>query len=113
MGSRDNWWIAMAAIAIAVLGDTASAQDVEKFYAGRKLQVVIGHEVGTGFDLYGRALARQGRFEVQRQLLVEVVGSIVGDLGCWLAPQGRAAVDGLFFFFFLFILNLSLRFIVG
>ena len=58
MGSRDNWWIAMAAIAIAVLGDTASAQDVEKFYAGRKLQVVIGHEVGTGFDLYGRALAR-------------------------------------------------------
>ena len=35
----------------------------KRFYAGRKLAVVIGHEVGTGFDLYGRALARHmGRF---------------------------------------------------
>jgi len=41
----------------------SSADDVERFYAGRKLSVVIGHEAGTGFDLYGRALARHlGRF---------------------------------------------------
>src|SRR3954465_5942032 len=52
------------ALAALVLGvQTASAQDVERFYAGRKLSVVIGHEAGTGFDLYGRALARHlGRF---------------------------------------------------
>jgi tripartite-type tricarboxylate transporter receptor subunit TctC len=52
------------ALAIPVLAIPASmANEVERFYAGRKLQVVIGHEVGTGFDLYGRALARHlGRF---------------------------------------------------
>ena len=43
--------------------DHSAADDVERFYAGRKLSVVIGHEAGTGFDLYGRALARHlGRF---------------------------------------------------
>jgi tripartite-type tricarboxylate transporter receptor subunit TctC len=36
----------------------AAAQDVERFYAGRKLSVVIGHEVGTGFDIYARTLQR-------------------------------------------------------
>jgi tripartite-type tricarboxylate transporter receptor subunit TctC len=52
-----------AALVFAVSVQAADAQDVERFYAGRKLAVVIGHEVGTGFDLYGRALARHmGRF---------------------------------------------------
>jgi tripartite-type tricarboxylate transporter receptor subunit TctC len=42
---------------------STAADDVERFYTGRKLSVVIGHEAGTGFDLYGRALARHlGRF---------------------------------------------------
>ena len=51
------------ALAFATSMQAASAQDVERFYAGRKLSVVIGHEVGTGFDLYGRVLARHmGRF---------------------------------------------------
>jgi tripartite-type tricarboxylate transporter receptor subunit TctC len=53
----------LAALALALCVQPASAQDAERFYAGRKLSVVIGHEVGTGFDLYGRALARHiGRF---------------------------------------------------
>ena len=51
------------ALAFATSMQAASAQDVERFYAGRKLSVMIGHEVGTGFDLYGRVLARHmGRF---------------------------------------------------
>lgn len=51
------------ALAFATSMQAASAQDVERFYAGRKLSVVIGHQVGTGFDLYGRVLARHmGRF---------------------------------------------------
>src|SRR5215510_5707865 len=54
---------AVAALAFGLSMQAASAQDVERFYAGRKLSVVIGHEVGTGFDLYGRALSRHlGRF---------------------------------------------------
>ena len=52
-----------AGISAAAAVSSAAAQDVERFYAGRKLSVVIGHEVGSGFDLYGRALARHmGRF---------------------------------------------------
>jgi len=54
---------AVAALAFGLTMQAAAAQDVERFYAGRKLSVVIGHEVGTGFDLYGRALSRHlGRF---------------------------------------------------
>ena len=56
-------WGAVAILALGVFGHAACADEVERFYAGRKLSVVIGHEVGTGFDLYGRALTRHmGRF---------------------------------------------------
>jgi tripartite-type tricarboxylate transporter receptor subunit TctC len=55
----------IGAAMVLLLGrvDHSAADEVERFYAGRKLSVVIGHEAGTGFDLYGRALARHlGRF---------------------------------------------------
>ncbi len=56
--------IASALIVLLGFADhSTAADDVERFYAGRKLSVVIGHEAGTGFDLYGRALARHlGRY---------------------------------------------------
>src|SRR5262245_40663882 len=64
MGSTALWnRVAVAALAFGLSMQAAAAQDLERFYAGRKLSVVIGHEVGTGFDLYGRALSRHlGRF---------------------------------------------------
>src|SRR5581483_10129054 len=34
------------------------ADEVADFYKGRTLNIVVGHEVGTGFDIYGRTLAR-------------------------------------------------------
>ncbi len=48
--------LAMSAFFMAVAG--ASAQDVAPFYRGRTLSIVVGHEPGTGFDLYARTLAR-------------------------------------------------------
>lgn len=36
----------------------ARADEVAQFYKGRALSLVVGHEVGTGYDLYGRVLAR-------------------------------------------------------
>jgi len=36
----------------------AQAQDSADFYKGKTITVVVGIEQGTGFDLYGRALAR-------------------------------------------------------
>src|SRR5437868_4346552 len=48
---------------LAVLGtksglSDARADEIADFYRGRTITIVVGHEVGTGFDLYGRALAR-------------------------------------------------------
>src|SRR5262249_11821195 len=54
---------AVAVVVVVTAAHAAAAQDIQRFYAGRKLSVVIGHEAGSGCALYGRALARHlGRF---------------------------------------------------
>jgi tripartite-type tricarboxylate transporter receptor subunit TctC len=48
-------------IAVAVLlgaSTGAHADDVADFYKGKTFTIVVGHEVGTGFDIYSRVLAR-------------------------------------------------------
>ncbi len=46
--------------AVALLASTLAvcAQGVGDFYKGKTLTITVGIEQGTGFDLYGRALAR-------------------------------------------------------
>jgi tripartite-type tricarboxylate transporter receptor subunit TctC len=46
-----------AAVFVACTG-SAVADEVADFYKGRTVSVVVGHETGTGFDLYSRVLAR-------------------------------------------------------
>src|SRR3954451_4183570 len=36
----------------------AIADEVADFYKGKTFTIVVGHEVGTGFDIYSRVLAR-------------------------------------------------------
>src|ERR1700754_35875 len=48
--------IAAVMVMAAVTG--ANADDVENFYKGKTFTIVVGHEVGTGFDIYSRVLAR-------------------------------------------------------
>jgi tripartite-type tricarboxylate transporter receptor subunit TctC len=50
-------WLAVALAALWGHG-LAHADEVAAFYKGRTLSLVVGHEVGTGYDLYGRVLAR-------------------------------------------------------
>src|SRR4051812_19486842 len=46
-----------AALAVLLsLTPPASAQP--NFYRGKTLSVVVGHEAGTGYDFFGRTLAR-------------------------------------------------------
>lgn len=45
-------------LAIRAAASPANADPVADFYKGRTLALVIAHEAGTGYDLYGRALAR-------------------------------------------------------
>jgi tripartite-type tricarboxylate transporter receptor subunit TctC len=51
-------------IAIAGVAATpAAAESVADFYRGKTLNIVVGHESGTGYDFFGRALARYiGRY---------------------------------------------------
>jgi tripartite-type tricarboxylate transporter receptor subunit TctC len=50
--------VAMGALAAHFGLAPAVADEVADFYKGRTVSIVIGHEVGTGFDIYGRLLAR-------------------------------------------------------
>lgn len=48
----------MAAFAGCVLATGAAAQDGAAFYAGKRIQIIIGFDAGGGYDVYGRLLAR-------------------------------------------------------
>jgi tripartite-type tricarboxylate transporter receptor subunit TctC len=45
---------------MTILAGTARAQEnaAAEFYRGKVLNIVVGHEAGTGYDFFGRALAR-------------------------------------------------------
>lgn len=70
---------AIAKLVAAGLGALSAAQparaqtdDVAAFYKGRTLSLVIGHEAGTGYDLYGRLLTRHiGRFYAAPKAVVD------------------------------------------
>ncbi len=54
---------ASLALAFGIAANVARANDVADFYRGRSVSIVVANEPGTGFDIYGRTLARHiGRF---------------------------------------------------
>jgi tripartite-type tricarboxylate transporter receptor subunit TctC len=46
-----------SACAIVLFAQAAQADEVADFYKGKTLNIVVGHQAGTGFDIYARALA--------------------------------------------------------
>jgi tripartite-type tricarboxylate transporter receptor subunit TctC len=61
---------AAACLAVALLhmlGSPASADDVEQFYQGKSIRVVIGHSAGGGYDLYARLLSKHLRKHIPGQ----------------------------------------------
>src|SRR5262249_25153830 len=48
----------IATIVLLAAATGANADDVADFYKGKTFTIVVGHEVGTGFDIYSRVLAR-------------------------------------------------------
>src|SRR5205085_9540642 len=50
--------LAAGAALMALFAIPAAADEVADFYKGKTVSVIVGHEVGTGFDIYGRTLAR-------------------------------------------------------
>jgi tripartite-type tricarboxylate transporter receptor subunit TctC len=51
----------VAVALLAVGAQPAAANDVADFYKGKTITIAVGHEVGTGFDIYARALQRHLR----------------------------------------------------
>ena len=49
-------WLALCAATIAA--SSARADDTADFYRTHPVSLVVGHETGTGFDLYARVVAR-------------------------------------------------------
>src|SRR5256714_14313567 len=90
-----------AAVGLVVVGlsaGPAAADEDADFYKGKTFTIVVGHEVGTGFDIYGRTLQRHlGRHIPGNPIIV--VQNMVGASGInaanWLyniAPKDGTAV---------------------
>ena len=65
---------------LAALAAPASADEVADFYKGKVFTIVVGHEVGTGFDIYGRTLQRHLSRHIPGHPTV-VVQNMVGASG--------------------------------
>lgn len=53
-----SWRAALAVLLVAPAAAQAADADLEAFYKGRQMRIVIGSSPGAGFDLYGRMVAR-------------------------------------------------------
>ena len=78
--------LAAGAALIALFAVPAAADEVADFYKGKTVSVIVGHEVGTGFDIYGRTLARHRR-------LAHPASRCAGELACHPAPARDAVRD--------------------
>jgi tripartite-type tricarboxylate transporter receptor subunit TctC len=86
------------AVGMSLSATCAMADGVADFYKDKTLSIVVGHEVGTGFDTYARVLARHMRRHIPGHPNI-VVQNMVGASGItaanWLynvAPKDGTAV---------------------
>src|SRR3954471_3163171 len=66
--------------AVGLISYSASADTVADFYKGRSVTLVVGHEVGTGFDIYARTLQRHLSHHIPGNPTI-VVQNMVGASG--------------------------------
>src|SRR6188474_2023365 len=46
-----------AVLALFAFAHPVAADEIADFYKGKTVSIVVGHQVGTGFDIYARAIA--------------------------------------------------------
>jgi tripartite-type tricarboxylate transporter receptor subunit TctC len=89
---------AAAGAVLVLLASAAAADEVADFYKGKTLNLVVGHEAGTGFDIYGRTLARHlGRFvpgnpSAVVQNMVGASGLVAGNWLYNIAPKDGTVI---------------------
>jgi tripartite-type tricarboxylate transporter receptor subunit TctC len=90
--------LAGGAALATMLATHAEADAVSDFYKGRTVTIVVGNEVGTGFDVYGRTLARYlgshlpGRPNVVVQNMVGASGIAAANWLYNVAPRDGSVV---------------------
>ncbi len=91
-------FIVSSLMLVAAFSVATAADDAETFYKSHALRIVIGHEVGTGFDLYARLLARfMGRHLAAHPTIIpeNMVGAAGLVTANWLynaAPKDGSAI---------------------
>jgi tripartite-type tricarboxylate transporter receptor subunit TctC len=84
-----------AIMALGIMAQPASADEIADFYKGKNVSIVVGHQVGTGFDIYARVVARHLSRHIPGNPSI-VVQNMVGASGItaanWL--ENVAAKDG-------------------
>jgi tripartite-type tricarboxylate transporter receptor subunit TctC len=81
MSKRNLRWAVIAGWVVAGFGAVPAVADpVAEFYKGKTVSLVVGHEVGSGYDVYGRVLARHLARHIPGQPTV-VVQNMVGAAG--------------------------------
>src|SRR5207248_1175168 len=84
---------AFALFAVSAAG--ARAADVQEFYKGRSISLVIGYSAGSGYDLYARLLARFiGKYIPGNPAVVAQNMPGAGSLKAALYMHNVAARDG-------------------
>jgi len=82
---------AAVSLVFACAAGAAQADKVAEFYKGKSLTIAVGHQTGTGFDLYARVLARHYGAHIPGNPEV-VVQNMTGASGLralnWLANVG-------------------------
>ena len=88
-------WGVTAALAVLIAPLQASGAEVEDFYKGKTLSVLIGYSVGGGYDAYGRLVARHlgkhipGNPNVQPQNMTGAGSLKAARLSLFRSPEGR------------------------
>jgi tripartite-type tricarboxylate transporter receptor subunit TctC len=92
-----SWTIVTTAI-LGSLTQPALSAEVEDFYRGKSLSLIIGYSVGGGYDLYGRLLARHmGKYIPGRPAIVPQNLTGAGSLRAANYIYSAAAKDGTVF----------------
>jgi tripartite-type tricarboxylate transporter receptor subunit TctC len=82
-----------AGVALASLAGPAAADEIADFYKGKWVNIVVGHEPATGFDIYARVLARHmsryipGNPAIVVQNMVGASGLVAGNWLYNVAPK--------------------------
>lgn len=87
--------LVLALVALCVPAGPSAANEIADFYKGKTVTIMVGHQVGTGFDIYARTLARHLSRHIPGNPSI-VVQNMVGASGIaaanWL--DSVAAKDG-------------------